>query len=401
MPNQTNSAHSRVLILGARAPACLEWARAFTASGWQVYVADSLAQPVSRYSCAASHYFRLPEPRYDPLGWWTALAKLVKQHQIGLVLPTCEEVFYLGHGLEHLPEIPCPVITLPLSRLQPLHHKYQFALLTKDWLAAAPETHLLETIESVMALRSTAQDWVFKPAYSRFANRTLIRPQARQLETLSPTPAYPWVAQRFVAGREHCSYSLLVNGRLTAHACYHPRYRVGRGSGIWFEPSNPAPVRAFVERFGAETGYSGQVAFDFIEAADGRCHVLECNPRATSGVHLFDDQPEALVAALLGQLPSGVVLTPSAKPRMVGLAMLLFAAPKQFWRPQFWRDFASAGDVMVRAGDTGPLLAQVPGVLEIAMRALARRCGLLAAATADIEWDGQPLPLPETTCPTH
>src|SRR5690606_30743351 len=32
-----------VLILGARAPACLEWARACAASGHQVTVADSLA----------------------------------------------------------------------------------------------------------------------------------------------------------------------------------------------------------------------------------------------------------------------------------------------------------------------------------------------------------------------
>ena len=37
----------RVLILGARAPACLEWARAFSQAGWTVTVADSLAQPLS------------------------------------------------------------------------------------------------------------------------------------------------------------------------------------------------------------------------------------------------------------------------------------------------------------------------------------------------------------------
>ena len=36
----------------------------------------------------------------------------------------------------------------------------------------------------------------------------------------------------------------------------------------------------------------------FIESADGRMHVLECNPRGTSGIHLFSDQPEALVQAL-------------------------------------------------------------------------------------------------------
>jgi len=40
-----------VLILGARAPACLEWARAFDEAGWTVSVGDSLGQPLSRFSC--------------------------------------------------------------------------------------------------------------------------------------------------------------------------------------------------------------------------------------------------------------------------------------------------------------------------------------------------------------
>lgn len=384
----------RVLILGARAPACLEWARAFAASGWQVQVADSLHQPVSRYSRAASSCHHLPEPRHDLAAWWAALARLVQAQRIDVILPTCEEVFYLGHGVEHLSPLPCRVLTLPLSRLHPLHHKYRFACLTAGWPAAAPETRLLDTLSAVRALSATSGEWVCKPAYSRFASRTLIRPAPAQLARIQPTASQPWVAQRFVAGREHCSYSLLVDGRLTAHACYHPRYRVGRGSGIYFLPTDPAPIRAFVTRFGQETGYSGQVAFDFIECADGTCHVLECNPRATSGVHLFDDQPQALVAALLGQtdsLPAVPVLVPAPVPRMVALAMLLFAAPRHLFRPEFWQDFAAARDVICRHGDTGPLVAQVPGLLEIAGRAVRRRSGLLAAATADIEWDGQDL----------
>jgi len=374
-----------VLILGARAPACLEWARAFRAAGWRVTAADSLAWPVARASCAIDAFVRLPEPRAYAAAWIEAVRQVVEAQAIDLVLPTCEEVFYLSHGRDRLP---CRVATSDFATLHELHHKYRFAVLTAGWPGAAPETHLLESPAAVAALAETASDWVFKPAYSRFANRTLIRPRPEALASLRPTVAQPWVAQRFVAGREHCSYSLLVDGRLTAHACYHPRYRVGRGSGIWFEPTDPAPVRAFLARFGAATGYTGQVGFDFIESADGRCHVLECNPRATSGVHLFDDQPEALVAALLGQ-PG--VLQPSPAPRMVALAMLLFAAPRHVFKRDFWRDYAAARDVVTCPGDYAPLAAQIPALLEIIGRALARRRGLLAAATADIEWDGQPM----------
>jgi hypothetical protein len=376
-----------VLILGARAPACLEWARCFHAAGWQVSVGDSLRWPVARFSNAVGHFVRLPEPCSDPAGWIAVLAKEVGERAVDLVVPTCEEAFYLAHGRAR---IPARVMTPPFELMHELHHKGRFAQKVRGWKVEAPETHLLETREAATAFaaRHGTRDWVFKPAYSRFASRTLLRPGPAQLARQQPTPAQPWVAQRYAAGREHCSYSLLADGRLTAHACYHPRYRVGRGSGIWFEPTSPAPIRDFVERFGGETGYTGQVAFDFIEQADGSCRVLECNPRATSGVHLFADHPDALVAALLG---AEGVLVPAPRPRQVALAMLLFASGRHLFDAGFWRDYRAAADVVTRTGDFGPLPAQIPGLLEIVGRALGRRCGLLAAATADIEWDGQAL----------
>ena len=375
----------RVLILGARAPACLEWARAFHAAGWSVCAGDSLRWPLTRASRAVEEYFFLPEPRHDPVQWISTLRGIVERRRIDVILPTCEEVFYLAAGLASLP---CRVMTMDLALLHELHNKYRFAGLTAGWPAPAPETLLLESASGLAALRDSSRDWVFKPVYSRFANRTLVRPAPGQLAGIRPTSTEPWVAQRFVAGREHCSYSLLLAGQLRAHACYTSPYRLGRGAGIYFEPTRPPAIRAFVERFGQATGYTGQVAFDFIETPDGRCHVLECNPRATSGVHLFADQPAALVAALLGDQP-GDVLLPSAKLRMGGLAMLLFAAPRHLADRDFWRAFAAARDIVIRPDDWPPLLAQIPALLEIIGRALGRRRGLLAAATADIEWDGQ------------
>jgi len=378
-----------VLILGARAPACLEWARAFRASGWQVTAADSLNWPLTRSSSAIHTYIKLPEPRSNPALWIETLQHLVVARKINLILPICEEVFYLSNGINQL-NSSCRVMTSDFATLHRLHHKYQFAEMIAGWPITAPETWLLETDGAVTALSSSENELVFKPVYSRFASRTLLRPKREALKKIHPTPTQPWVAQRFVAGREHCSFSLLVGGRLTAHTCYHPRYRVGSGSGIYFEPSDPPAIRAFLEKFGSETGYTGQVGFDFIETPGGQFHVLECNPRATSGVHLFDDQPQALVAALLGVVASGLLLATPA-PRMVALAMLIFAAPRRVFERAFWQDFKGARDVVVRQGDLKPLAAQIPGLLEIVGRALVRRRGLLAAATADIEWDGQPL----------
>ena len=156
-------------------------------------------------------------------------------------------------------------------------------------------------------------------------------------------------------------------------------------------------MREFLQQFGRATGYTGQVGFDFIEDAQGQFHVLECNPRGTSGIHLFADQPQALIAALLGSHPT--VLDAAPEPRMVALAMLLFAAPHRLreggaaWQG-FRQDYARASDVIARPGDSGPLWAQLLGLTEVVWRALRRRCTLLEAATADIEWNGQALGKP-------
>lgn len=377
-----------VLILGARAPACLEWARAFDEAGCTVIVGDSLNQPLSRFSRSTQHFVRLPEPRQDPTAWIDALATTIETKRIDLLLPICEEVFYLAHGLERLTPL-CRVLTSDFALLHRLHHKGHFAAMTHDWALATPETHLLTDRQALSALADEATQWVFKPAYSRFASQTLIRPSARQLTKVQPSGVVPWVAQRFIEGRELCSFSVLIDGDLRAHSCYHPRYRAGRGSGIYFQPSAPEQVRRFLEQFGRETGYTGQVGFDFIEDRDGRFHVLECNPRATSGVHLFDNQRRSLVSSLSD--PPEHMLEPTPEPRMIALAMLLLAAPQRAFSAPFWRDYATARDVIVQKGDFWPLAAQMLSLAEIIGRAAFRRCDLLAASTADIEWNGQPL----------
>ncbi len=382
----------RVLILGARAPACLEWARAFNAAGWTVSVGDSLGQPLSRFSRSVHHFVRLPEPRLDPAGWIEALARVIEAQRIDVLLPTCEEVFYLAHGLERLAPL-CRVLTCDFALLHRLHHKGQFADLIQDWTLSAPETRLLTDRQDVLAFGAQAAQWVFKPAYSRFASHTQVQPDATQLAKVQPSLEAPWVAQRFIQGREFCSFSVLINGRLRAHGVYQPRYRVGRGSGIYFAPATPEPVRRFIEQFGRETGYTGQVGFDFIEDQAGRFHVLECNPRATSGVHLFDNQRQALVSSL-GEACSRV-LEPTQEPRMIALAMLLLAAPSRVSSRTFWRDYHLARDVIVQQGDVLPLAAQWLSLGEILCRAASRRCGVLAASTADIEWNGQALERPQ------
>lgn len=56
-------------------------------------------------------------------------------------------------------------------------------------------------------------------------------------------------------------------------------------------------VAEWVERFVGHCEFDGFVSFDLVQQADGRVHGIECNPRATSGIHFVE--PQGLAAALL------------------------------------------------------------------------------------------------------
>jgi len=278
-----------------------------------------------------------------------------------------------------------------------LHDKHAFAEFSHALPLSAPPTVLLESVDALMQHATCSRDLVFKPVYSRFAADTLIRPSADALRAIHPSSVRPWIAQQFVSGRELCSYGLWREGRLLAHECYRPKYRVGQGSGVYLDPVDSDTIRGFAEAFGLETGYTGQAGFDFIEALDGTVYVLECNPRATSGIHLFQSNPVELASLLASPSNTAAqkpILAPATSPRMISVAMALFAAPKLRSRGairEFRNDWLRASDIVSVPGDRVPALAQILGLGEIYYRAIRAGRSALSASTQDIEWNGQPL----------
>lgn len=380
------------LILGARAPACLEWARALQQEDWQVSTADSLRWSLSRFSQAGKNYHRLPEPRQNPQVWIDALKQLVLTKKIDWIIPTCEEVFYLAWGEEQL-RVYCNLLTSDFSLLQQLHHKFHFAEFTKDFEITSPESFLVCNPIELDNILCEGKDWVVKPAFSRFATHTYVKPTKSELEKIQPTAEYPWVVQQCIEGKEHCSYSLVKDGEVISHAVYHPKYRVGKGSGIYFDVTQPFEILEFVKAFSAKTQFTGQLAFDFMEDKNGKFFVLECNPRATSGIHLFNNQTGALTKIFEKDAlaASSEIFQPTTNPRMSSMAMILFALHKQGWKKTFWQDFFKAEDIISHSGEHKPHYAQLLCLLEMCGRAVKQQKGLLAAVTADIEWDGQEL----------
>lgn len=384
---------ANVLILGARAPVALDHARRFAAQGWRVCIADSNACRLSASSRAVAASVRLAPPRTAPAEFVSDLNQTIASHRIDLVLPTCEEVFYLSRYRGLLPH-QVRVLADDFDKLRNLHSKWRFLALAADCGADLPESALVESIEQARAWAAGAAV-VLKPEYSRFGTHVRIHPRGIPANA-PPLRDGHWVVQRYCEGTEVCSYSVVQDGTVLAQATYRPRYRLRGSSSYYFDPVTAPAIDAFVRRFAARTGFTGQLSFDWILGADGRRHVIECNPRAISGLHLFG-RDEPLPAALAGERDQPLPECARA-PRMLAQVMLgpgLAAAIGHGQLPQWWNDYRRAHDVLTDGGDIAPLAGAMADLGAYAWRALRQGGTLRQAATHDIEWDGESLPEPE------
>ncbi|MCP5080227.1 MAG: hypothetical protein GY948_00850 [Alphaproteobacteria bacterium] len=377
---------NRVLITGARAPVALHLARLFSDSGMEVILADTLTAPLARWSPACARYVQLPKPDVSPDAFADALAALVAETAPTLVVPTCEEVFYVAWAFAQRP-INTRLLAPSFDRLAHAHNKAQFA---EDALAFGlepPASWRVNTIQDLEKLKPQSRDLVFKPEWSRFGTSTLIRPSATALEPIVPTPISPWVAQEFVAGEELCAYAVATEGRVAALSIYRPTYRAGMGAGIFLKPVHDEAIAADVGAYVSATCWNGQISFDFCRDTAGRPRVLECNPRTTSGVHFFGKG-----SSLPGSMLAGAPCPPTVShPLMIPAAMWVYSLKKAIREGQlktWWQDYSKARDALSWPGDRLPLHAQPLSLWELARHAWRDGTSLLAASTKDIAWNG-------------
>jgi predicted ATP-grasp superfamily ATP-dependent carboligase len=375
-----------ILLTGGRAPATLDLARAFHNAGHTVFMAESLRGHLSQPSNAIKTNFLVPAPRFETAAYHLALKKIIEENHIDLLIPTCEEIFHVSRGLD---KISGKVFCDAIGKLNQIHNKWNFVInaITNDLYA--PETMLIKTMDDILHAFAQWRGLVIKPIYSRFASRTLILPQLKKTLSTLQLEA-PWVAQEFIPGQQFCTYSVCHNGHITAHTTYPSHFTAGQGATIAFHHVDHPAIFEWVQSFVKKNQFSGQIAFDFIESPEGRIYALECNPRATSGIHLLASHPKFPEAFLN---PAMDMITPiDNHSHMLMTAMLLYGLPNSLMHGNFrrwWKTFFSSDDVILNFKDPMPFILQLRSIL--ATWSVARREGvsLLEASTFDIEWNGE------------
>lgn len=280
-----------LLTLG-RLPKALDIARAFKCAGWRVIIAEPFAWHLCRPSRDVDKCYKTPAPNIDKSAYINALLDIIKTEEVTLIVPVSEENLHVL-DLESLLPKGVRIFGSDKKLVQQCFDKATFIEKAKNLHLSVPETAILGTPEAEAL--STEMDYIIKPIESCSGLRIEFGAQNDALPLQIERP--PSVVQQRLNGRHKSSFSLCDNGRVLGTIIYHGLVYSGTVSVAFkrldFEPE----IEQWVTSFAQATGYSGFLSFDFIEDAHGVPHAIECNPRATSGIHFLTKH--ALADAML------------------------------------------------------------------------------------------------------
>lgn len=380
-----NTNKKRILISGTRAPAALDLARHFYFAGHEVMSVESLNYPLCKTSKCITKTFFVPSPKHEPSNYRDQLLEIIKREKIDLFIPTCEEIYTIAKYKEVFSPF-CEVFCDDFEKLIRLHDKWQFMECIKDHQLASPKTWKLESRDALAEFikEDLPFDVILKPVFSRFSSDIYrLNKNDKHIPNLDISSTRPWIAQQFLCGPAYCCYAIVQKGEIHAYSSYPVNLTANGGACIYFESVQNTQMEHWVKEFVKKINFTGQIAFDFIEDIEGHCLPIECNPRATSGVHLFNTG-EGLEKAFLCQLSSPLNPRPSTK-KMVALAMLMFGKLKSV---SSWIQFFNTHDVLFDKRDLKPFFFQFVTFFQIWRIAKKTNKSLLAASTHDIEWNG-------------
>ncbi|KAL6238421.1 hypothetical protein BDW75DRAFT_201735 [Aspergillus navahoensis] len=281
----------KILLTNGRFPVSLDFARQLTLAGCKVYCVDPMKIHVCRFSMTVVASKRVPAPRTDPGGYVAGVKEAVKCWGIDYIIPIHEEEYYLAESKD--PAILEKLYAPSWDLLLRLHSKRHYAELARSFGLDVPEAVVCKSMEDVRRLDTQNKEWALKPVFGR-ANTNVyhLQPGEPIPEDIPVSEEVQYVAQEWIRGDRYCSYSVFNQGKLRAHGVYPVLETIDGSSCVYFQSCLHPKIKEYVERLGEHLyPLHGQIGLDFIETKD-RLVTIDCNPRATSGIHLWSGTGE-------------------------------------------------------------------------------------------------------------
>lgn len=383
----------RVLVTSSRNTFALDIIRKLGSLGHTVVASDTYGGAVGSHSKYLAAHALTASPRFDTDRFIDDINRIVAEHEIELIIPTFEEVFYLAARIADLPA-GVRLFSGSFDSLARLHDKASFKRLVVEAGVPVPETVVATDEESLKEAIERFPRYFARAAFSRGGVGLLTNtgPLAGNfaVEDCKPTPDQPWLVQPFVDGPMVCTYSTIVNGRVTSHCTYRAPEQWAHSTGITFLAIDSTDTLAYTQRIVDALGedFTGQLSFDFVDN-DGQLYAIECNPRPTNGVILLE--ADDFAKALTGDVSEPIVVEPGVE-RQVSLAVLAdaFVEPLRHL-PTSLHDLLHVKDVGAGWHDSLAMLWSPATLVHGAKLGRGQHKELLGALGDDIVWNGEPI----------
>ena len=375
----------RVLVTGGRLPAALEICRGLAMTGARVISVDTFPVHICQGSRLVRRSYRVTSPKEDFAGFKQDVLDIVKRERIDLVVPSSEDVFYLARFADVLRQhcdLFFPDPELPFN----VHHKQTFIEMAAKIGLAVPKSQLY--ISGSVIPGYCAKDYILKQVFSRAGQGVIFAKAGIHPSAYGAKADGSWLVQEKLEGETLCSCSIVHKGTIAAHLVYRPSVTLG-SVGVVFRQIDQKAIRTWVETFVAATGYHGIVSMDFIVSPSGEAAAIECNPRPTSGVHLFE--PEMLGYGIRN--PESLHLAVSRRQRAQVMLGMLSALPTVLRKKRNLKekllDIVRARDVIVAWRDPGPALYQLVCYGYLLYRCWKSKLPFSACMIDGVDWNGR------------
>jgi D-alanine-D-alanine ligase-like ATP-grasp enzyme len=292
-----------ILVTGGKMTKALQLARSFHADGHRAVLAESAKYRFTghRFSRAVSAFHCVPEPTAP--GYAEALLDIVRRERVDVLVPVSSPAAsqpdaHVGSLLADL----CDVVHADPDTVQMLDDKAEFSRTAAAMGLRVPDWRRITDPQQIV-------DFDFPPGRSYILKRIAYNPvgrldltplsaqtperNARHARSLSISADDPWILQEFISGQEYCTHGTVRLGRLQVYGCCE-----SSASQLNYQMVDKPEIRSWVEKFVGELGATGQMSFDFIEAADGEVYAIECNPRTHSAITMFYNNHQVAAAYL-------------------------------------------------------------------------------------------------------
>ena len=370
-----------VLTLG-RLPVGLDIARSLAEAGWRVVVAEPFSMHLCRMSRAVQMSARVARPDREPERYLSQLADIILRERAELVVPVSEESPRIAALRPRLPESIRIFADTPDNMLT-LHDKYRFAKCAVDAGLTVPDSQLPNDLPE-----EAPYELVVNPRLTCSGRGVRVVAAGEPIDANAGD-----VVQRRIRGDEMSGFCMSRDGQIAAPVVYRSVVRSG-SVGVCFERVEDAPaIVEWMRRFAASRGHTGFLAFDFIVDDTGTAYAIECNPRATSGIHFL--RPAAVAAFLqAGNVDAGWLREES----LLTESWSCYTAC--LGRIRRGGDFREAMSLLHRASDVTwsrhdplPFLLMPVNTWRIIRDALFSGASFAEVAVRDVEWRESAKPL--------